>query len=43
MDDILEDFFEITLFKNISSPIGLNWLDNPEETYLFAPKDQFVE
>ena len=40
MDDTLEDSFEITQFKDITSPFGFNLLDNTKETYLFAPKDQ---
>ena len=42
MGDRLDDTFEITLFKNTTSPIGLSWLDKPEETYLLAPKEQIV-
>ena len=43
MGDRLDDTFEITLFKSTTLPFGFDWLDNTKQTYLFAPKDQFVE
>ena len=43
MDEWILDTFEITLFNDIKSSIGFDWLDNSkEETYLFAPKAQIV-